>query len=137
MAKKSPREQVYIDQLKALGIYDPAFDPEIRDLADLEREKTRVKKAWSATVPKGSKPSFADLHYAILCSIRREILTHREALGLTPKSLRRLRGAAESGGSVASASDILAERLSALADRTAAYEGGREAVSYQDTGADG
>lgn len=131
------REEKYIEQLKALGIWDEAFRPEVSELAQLEREKTRVKKAWSASVPKGCSPSFTDPLYTVLANLRREILVHREALGLTPKSLRRLRGAAESGGSVASASDILAERLSALAERTAAYEGGREAVSYQDTGEDG
>ena len=53
------REQIYKEQLQALGIYDPAFDPEIKTLAQLEDK----------------------------------ILAHREALGLTPKSLRKLKGA--------------------------------------------
>lgn len=133
MPKKSPREQLYIEQLKALGIYDPAFEPAIRELAELEREKTRIKKDWSATVPKGKKPSFTHPLYATLTEKRREILVHREALGLTPKSLRRLRGAVESGGST-DRGDLLSQRLAALAERTASYAGGREAVSYQDTG---
>ena len=40
------REEKYIEQLKALGTWDEAFRPEVSELAQLEREKTRVKKAW-------------------------------------------------------------------------------------------
>ena len=87
------REEKYIVQMKALGIWDEAFRPEVAELAQLEREKKRIKDAWAATVPKGCKPSFTDPHYALLVAARREILAHREALGLTPKSLRRLKGA--------------------------------------------
>lgn len=87
------REEKYIEQLKALGIWDEAFRPEVVELAQLEREKQRIQKAWSATVPRGCKPSFTDPLYQILCDKRREILAHRETLGLTPKSLRRLKGA--------------------------------------------
>lgn len=87
------REQIYQEQLKALGIYDPAFDPEIKTLAKLERRKTRVEKEWSETAPKGGKPSFLDPHYAIITQLERDILTHRETLGLTPKAMRRIKGA--------------------------------------------
>lgn len=87
------REEKYIAQLKDLGVWDEAFRPEVVELAQLEREKQRIKKAWSATVPKGKTPSFNDPLYQILCDKRREILAHREALGLTPKSLRRIKGA--------------------------------------------
>lgn len=87
------KEEIYRGQLEALGVYDPAFEPEIETLASLERRLTRVKKAWSDTVEKGEKPSFFDPHYAIICQLERDILSHREALGLTPKALRRIRGA--------------------------------------------
>lgn len=87
------RENVYKKQLQELGIYDPAFDPEIKTLATLERRKTRAEKAWSATKPAGGKPSFLDPHYQIICQLESQILTHRESLGLTPKSLRKLKGA--------------------------------------------
>ena len=70
------REQIYKEQLQALGIYDPAFDPEIK-----------------ATAPPGGKPSFLDAHYPIIVQLEDKILAHREALGLTPKSLRKLKGA--------------------------------------------
>lgn len=119
MAKKSTREKTYTEQLQALGIYDPAFDPEIKALATLEREWTAAKKAWAATAPPGGKPSFLDPHYAVIQNLRREILTHRETLGLTPKSLRKLRGAPEPP---ATAQDLIGEKLSAIAQRVGAYE---------------
>lgn len=112
------REQIYIEQLKALGIYEEAFAPEISTLAQLERELTRAKKAWSATAPPGGKPSLLDPHYQVICSLRREILTHREALGLTPKALRRLRG--QTSGE-ASQADLITERLNAIAARVGSY----------------
>ena len=118
MAKKSTREKTYTEQLQALGIYDPAFDPEIKALATLEREWTAAKKAWAATAPPGGKPSFLDPHYAVIQNLRREILTHREALGLTPKSLRKLRGSPEPP---ATAQDLIGEKLSAIAARVGAY----------------
>ena len=90
------REQIYREQLQALGIYDPACDPEIKTLAILERRKTRAEKAWSRTAPPGGKPSFLDPHYQIIVQLEDKILAHREALGLTPKALRRLRGVYDS-----------------------------------------
>ena len=87
------REQIYRQQLQSLEIYDPAFDPEIKTLAQLERRLTRAQKAWSASAPEGGKPSFLDPHYQVVIQLEREILTHREALGLTPKALRKLKGA--------------------------------------------
>ena len=128
------REKKYTEQLKALGIYEDAFLPEITELAQLEREKTRVQKAWAATVPAGCKPSFTDPLYQVLANLRREILTHREALGLTPKSLRRLRGAA--AGEADDAQDLLSQKLDEIARRTAAYGGGVEAVPGSGTDGD-
>lgn len=87
------REQIYTDQLQELGVYDPAFAPEIRTLAQLERRLARVQKAWAASAPAGGKPSFLDPHYPLIVQLEDKILLHREALGLTPKSLRRLKGA--------------------------------------------
>lgn len=89
------REQVYTQQLKALGVYEPAFDPLIKDLAKAERRRTRAEKAWAATAPPGGKPSFLDPHYQVISQLDREILSYRETMGLTPKSLRRLRGSPE------------------------------------------
>lgn len=87
------REQVYREQLKALGIYDPAFEPEIKTLAQIEREITRAQKAWSATAAPGGKPSFLNPHFEVIQKLRAELLKHRESLGLTPKALQKLKGA--------------------------------------------
>lgn len=114
------REQIYTQQLQALGIYDPAFDPEIKQLAILERRKTRAEKAWSATAPPGGKPSFLDPHYQIIMQLEDKILAHRETLGLTPKSLRRLRGAPASDAPTPE-SEISA-RLDRLLDRAGSYD---------------
>ena len=110
------REDKYVEQLTALGVYDPAFLPEINQLAQLERELTRAKKAWSNTTPTGKAPSFEDPLYEIIRGMRRDILQHREALGLTPKSLPRLRGkaAGDSSESVGSGNRALAAILDGL-----------------------
>ena len=112
------KEQVYEKQLKELGIFEEAFRPEISTLAQLERELTRAKKAWSATVPKGEKPSMLDPLYRVIGGLRAEILAHREALGLTPKALRRLRGATAGP----SEQDLITERLDLIARRVAGYD---------------
>lgn len=111
------REQTYREQMKALGIYDEIFEPEITTLCQLEREHQRAKKAWSATaLPAGSRPSFLDPHYAVIQRLRQEILTHREALGLTPKALRKLRGQPAEGPSqqeqITAKLDLIAKRVS-------------------------
>ena len=111
------REQTYREQMKALGTYDPIFEPEITTLCQLEREHQRAKKAWSATaLPAGSRPSFLDPHYAVIQRLRQEILTHREALGLTPKALRKLRGQPAEGPShqeqITAKLDLIAQRVS-------------------------
>ena len=113
------REQIYKEQLQALGIYDPAFDPEIKTLAQLERRMTRAQKEWSATAPPGGKPSFLDPHYPIIVQLEDKILTHREALGLTPKSLRRLVGIS---GSEAPQRDLISSKLDQIAARVASYD---------------
>lgn len=86
------KEDLYKQQLSAMGIYEPAFDAAIHTLAVMERELSRVQKAWKATAPdKDTPPSPLDPHYALIQSLRKDILNHRDALGLTPKGLQRLR----------------------------------------------
>lgn len=111
------REQKYREQMMALGTYDPIFEPEITTLCQLERDHQRAKKAWSATaLPAGSRPSFLDPHYAVIQRLRQEILTHREALGLTPKALRKLRGQPAEGPNqqeqITAKLDLIAQRVS-------------------------
>ncbi|MEE3381564.1 MAG: hypothetical protein VZQ96_06980 [Succiniclasticum sp.] len=108
------REQVYTAQLKDLGIWEDAFAPMVKELAQIDRRRTRLQKAWAATAPPGGKPSFLDPHYALIVQAERDALAFREALGLTPKALRRLRGAmpeapAKDGGISAKLDALLAQ----------------------------
>ena len=86
------KEKKYAEQLKALGVYTPAFDGEIHELCILERELSRARKQWAATSPNGAAPSLSHPLYAVITQLRRDILAHRDALGLTPKALKRLVG---------------------------------------------
>lgn len=99
------REQTYTQQMQALGIYQPIFDPEIKMLCTLERDLQRLTKRWKEagcpTVSYDAKgAATTDKTLDAITSLRREILAHRDALGLTPKGLNRLKpknAAAESG----------------------------------------
>ena len=112
------KEQIYRSQLIELGIYEEAFEPLIREVAQIERRRTRLQKAWAATAPPGGKPSFLDPHYPLLVQAERELLAMREELGLTPKALRKLRGAPDSPVK----QDLITERLGMIAERVKAYE---------------
>lgn len=114
------KEQIYRQQLTELGLWEDAFAPEVSTLAQLERELTRAKKEWSKTAPPGEKPSMLDPLFAVIIGLRKEILAHREALGLTPKALRKLRGAPPPGPTE---QDLITEKLSAIAARVGAYDG--------------
>ena len=92
------REQTYTEQMQALGIYQEIFDPEIRMLCTLERDLQRLTKRWKAagcpTVSYDKKgTATTDKTLDAITSLRREILAHRDALGLTPKGLNRLKPA--------------------------------------------
>lgn len=114
------REQKYRAQMEALGIYDPIFEPELTTLCQLEREHQSAKKAWSATaLPAGSRPSFLDPHYSVIQRLRQEILQHREALGLTPKALRKLRG---QPAELPSQQDQITAKLDLIARRVSEYD---------------
>lgn len=108
------REQTYTQQLKDLGIWEDAFAPMVKELAQIDRRRTRLQKAWAASAPPGGKPSFLDPHYALIVQAERDALAFREAMGLTPKSLRRLRGTvpeapAKDGGISAKLDALLAQ----------------------------
>lgn len=120
MAKSDSKEAAYTRSLQALGVYDPAFDGVIHSLCILERETARIRRAWSATTPKGVAPSHLDPHYAQIRANERDIQSMRDSLGLTPKGLQRLRGKAAEAP-VDPRSEI-SRRLDALAERCAAYD---------------
>ena len=85
------KEEKYTAQMKALGIWEPAFAATVHDLAILEREQARTRKAWKETAENGDAPSPLDPHYALILQQDRMIQALRESLGLTPKALRRIR----------------------------------------------
>lgn len=93
MAKGDSKEAKYKRSLSDLGIYHPAMDGLIHDLAVLERECARTRKAWKETAAPGQAPSALDPYYSVIRQQQRDILALRESLGLTPRGLRRLKGA--------------------------------------------
>lgn len=93
MAKGDSKEAKYKRAMSELGIYHPAMDGLIHELAILEREAARTRKAWKQTAPPGEAPSALDPHYTVLRQQQRDILAIRGALGLTPIALRRIKGA--------------------------------------------
>ena len=92
------KEEKYRQEMIALGTWHTAFAPMVHDLAVLERELSRTRAAWKRTAPPGRPPSSLDPHYATIRQQSRDIMALRDALGLTPKALRRLKGADTSEG---------------------------------------
>ncbi len=88
-------EDKYKAQLEELGIWRDAFEPEVHTLCMMERELRRAQKAMK----EGDEDENAD-RYKVVLQLRRDILSHRDALGLTPKSFKRLTGDAPDGGDV-------------------------------------
>lgn len=93
MAKKDSLEAKIKRDMQALGTYQPAFDGAIHSLAMLKRETARTRKAWKATAPPGGAPSPLDPHYTLIRQQERDILALEDAMGLTPRGLRRLKAA--------------------------------------------
>lgn len=89
MAKK---EDVYVQQLKSMGIWEEAFSGAVHDLAVLERERSRTRKDWKAAKDDEDAAEYAAALYDVLLRQQKEIDALRESLGLTPKALRRIRG---------------------------------------------
>lgn len=116
------REDIYIAQLQELGVWNEAFRPMVKDLAKAERRRTRAEKEWAATVPKGGKPSFTHPLYQACVQLDRTVMEYREALGLTPKALRRVRGADAPEVASGDSPDGIAKRLDAILARTEEYD---------------
>lgn len=92
------KEEKYRQEMIALGTWHTAFAPMVHDLAILERELSRTRAAWKKTAPPGQAPSALDPHYALIRQQSRDIMALREALGLTPRALRRMKGTGTSEG---------------------------------------
>lgn len=93
------KEDKIRETMISLGTWNAAWAPMVHSLCTLERETSRVRAAWKRTAPPGQAPSAMDPHYAIIRSNEKEIAAMRDALGLTPRGLRRIKGAGTSEGS--------------------------------------
>lgn len=114
-------EERYKAQLTDMGIYRPAFDPEIKLLCQMERELRRVDNAWRPKDENGNRrsPDYTHKLYDRIVQLRKDILAHRESLGLTPKGYKRLRP--EQTGAPSDI-DPHSAALEALEARCAAYD---------------
>ena len=84
-------EQQYEEQMRSLGIWEDAFAAEVHTLSVMERELRRAQKRHKELLTNGLEKS-ADAVYTTILQLRRDILAHRDSLGLTPKGLQRLKG---------------------------------------------
>lgn len=87
------KEDIYREQLEALGLWTPAVAYTVHDLCILERELNRTRARWKKTADPGEAPSTLHPLYNVIRKQTQEIMSMRDALGLTPKSLRRIKGA--------------------------------------------
>lgn len=115
-----PREKEYQAQLETLGVWEEAFAPALHSLCIMERELSRTQKAWKATASKNEAPSVLNPLYGCIQTQRRDINALRDALGLTPKGLQKLRG--KSGVTPESEGAAISSRLDALLQRVSGYE---------------
>lgn len=111
--KKRPNKETQIrEAMTALGVYNAVYEPQIKELAKLERELGRAEKAWrdaykgmkgddgKAIEPQmvvtliakdGTPYRTKDPYYSAVEKIRKEVQAQRQQLGLTPKSLQRVK----------------------------------------------
>ena len=115
------REEDYIAQLKALDVWEPAFAPAIHDLCVTEREYGRAMKAWrEAAKDAGAQAQASDELYTVVSKLRASIQGQREALGLTPRGLQKLRGKPKGEGGVAG--EAMSRKLDAIWEKLQAYD---------------
>ena len=103
------KEEKYRQAMISLGTWNEAFAPAVHSLCVLERETSRLRADWKRTAPPSKAPSALDPHYAQIRANEREISALRDALGLTPRGLRRLKGVqtAEGTGEAPAATSVL------------------------------
>lgn len=89
-------EEKYRQQMGELGIWQDIFGPEVHTLCMMERELRRAQTRHKQ-LQEMDDGKAADACYALILQLRRDILSHRDALGLTPKSLQRLKSREEIG----------------------------------------
>ncbi len=115
------RKETYIAQLQELGVYEPAFLPAIGDLVTTEHEYSRAMKAWRDAAKAADRPALSsDPAYGEVLRLRKEVQAQREALGLTPRGLQKIRGRSTAEGV---AGEGLSRKLDALLALCERYEG--------------
>ena len=94
------REAMIRADMEAVGTYNPIFDKAIHDLAKAERQLSRAEKDWRAhggqmvaqLINKtGGMYTAKDPYYTEVDRLRGTVTAMRAQLGLTPKSLERVR----------------------------------------------
>ena len=92
--KPTKKEQDIIDRMKALGVYKPEFDETIRRYRILSDEFGKLYSQYrkdgyqyEVTGPQGVKKAPIVI---TLETLRRDLLSLEDALGLTPKGLKSL-----------------------------------------------
>lgn len=96
------KEDVYKAQLIELGIYEPAYNSAIKELCMIERELSRARKNLKAkhTGPDKKLDEYAyftDPLYGVVKQLHASALAYKDALGLTPKALKKLKGQSDRG----------------------------------------
>ena len=91
-----PKEKEYIEQLQQLGVYAPAFKPLVHELCIQERELSRLRKELSKAKKEAEEsnkapPALDSPIYTSIRQLQTSTLAYRDALGLTPKALRKLK----------------------------------------------
>lgn len=109
------REQLIADKMREAGTYDPIYDEEIHVLAGMERDLKRALSRWKAKAERGGEDGdFNSPLWPVVQSLRKDVLSHYDSLGLTPKGMKRLRAGGEVDDGTRTASPILSETLDAL-----------------------
>lgn len=124
------REAMIKADMEAVGTYSPIFDKAIKSLAKQERELAKAEKVWRDNGGKmvaelvnktGATYTAKDPHYAVVDQLRKDILSQRAQLGLTPKSLKAMKAKlADSGAPKRSRLDELLEEAREFAVEHAA-----------------
>lgn len=122
------REQSIAAKMCEAGTYDRIFDEEIHVLAGMERDLKRALSQWKKSIDKGGDGgNFDAALWPVVQQLRKDVLTHYDSLGLTPKGMKRLRaGSGETDDGVRTASPVVSEmldKLRAQAEANAACDG--------------
>lgn len=141
--EKRPNKEAQIRAaMESVGTYNPIFDATIHDLAKKERELSRAEKAWRMAyvgedgkerepqiivelVSKSGTPyKTKDPHYAAAENIRKEVQALRQQLGLTPKSLQRVKeqNAAQMTAGPSRLEQLLVDAAEVAVEKAAEYQ---------------